>query len=112
MPDDGIARILLCHNHASPNMLCGHCGATTPPELDRCAVCHTPVPISVEPPSEPATTAAGFDRELTRLAAASQPDAPTIGVPAGGVLALQPGHHFGRRYTIIRLLGSGGMAAV
>ena len=112
MPDHAIPRILLCHNHASPNMLCGHCGATTPPELDRCAVCHTPVPISVEPPSEPATTAAGFDRELTRLSAAAQPDAPTIGVPAGGVLALQPGHHFGRRYTIIRLLGSGGMAAV
>jgi tetratricopeptide (TPR) repeat protein/tRNA A-37 threonylcarbamoyl transferase component Bud32 len=92
-------------------MLCGHCGATTSPELDRCAVCHTPVPISVEP-REPATTAAGLDRELTRLSAASQPEAPTIGVPAGGVLALQPGHHFGRRYTIIRLLGSGGMAAV
>jgi eukaryotic-like serine/threonine-protein kinase len=117
VPDDGIAAILLCHNHASPNMLCGHCGATTPPELDRCAVCHTPVPVSVEPSREPHTTAAGLDRELTRLSAASQPDAPTIGVPAigvpaGGVLALQPGHHFGRRYTIIRLLGAGGMAAV
>jgi eukaryotic-like serine/threonine-protein kinase len=93
-------------------MLCGHCGATTSPELDRCAVCHTPVPVSVEPSREPATTAAGLDRELTRLSAASQANAPTIGVPAGGVLALQPGHHFGRRYTIIRLLGSGGMAAV
>jgi tetratricopeptide (TPR) repeat protein/tRNA A-37 threonylcarbamoyl transferase component Bud32 len=98
-------------------MLCGHCGATTSPELDRCTVCHTPVPVSAEPSGQPHTTAAGLDRELTRLAAVSQPDAPTIGVtspgvPAGGVLALQPGHHFGRRYTIIRLLGSGGMAAV
>jgi serine/threonine-protein kinase len=31
---------------------------------------------------------------------------------ASGVPVLQPGHHFGSRYTIIRLLGSGGMAAV
>jgi tetratricopeptide (TPR) repeat protein/tRNA A-37 threonylcarbamoyl transferase component Bud32 len=67
---------------------------------------------------EPATTAAGLDREFTRLSSSGPAsDAPTIGVqtgglPSGGVLALPPGHHFGRRYTIIRLLGSGGMAAV
>ena len=35
-----------------------------------------------------------------------------MGVAAAGVHVLQPGHHFGSRYTIIRLLGSGGMAAV
>jgi tetratricopeptide (TPR) repeat protein/tRNA A-37 threonylcarbamoyl transferase component Bud32 len=93
-------------------MLCGHCGATTSSELDRCAVCHTPVTGSVEPPRGRATTAAGLDRELTRLSSASESDAPTRGVPASGALTLQPGHHFGRRYTIIRLLGSGGMAAV
>ena len=63
-------------------------------------------------PREPATTAAGLDRELTRLSGGHTGNAPTMGVAAAGVHVLQPGHHFGSRYTIIRLLGSGGMAAV
>ena len=68
-------------------MICGHCGATTPAEHDRCAVCHTP----------------------TLNAAANTPT--TAGV-VGGMPVLTAGHQFGRRYTIIRFLGSGGMAAV
>ncbi len=77
---------------------------------------HGNAPTSATPPPshqphEPATTAAGLDRELTRLSSGQTGNAPTMGV-SGGVPVLQPGHHFGSRYTIIRLLGSGGMAAV
>jgi tetratricopeptide (TPR) repeat protein/tRNA A-37 threonylcarbamoyl transferase component Bud32 len=166
-------------------MLCGNCGATTSPELDRCAVCHTrlrashfgeagphashvgeagplaashvgeagplaashvgepgprashvgepgshashigepgshashvgeagPTRLQAPEPQEPATTAAGFDKELTRLSSGHSGNAPRMGGVAAGVHLLQPGHHFGSRYTIIRMLGSGGMAAV
>jgi len=154
-------------------MLCGNCGATTSPELDRCAVCHTrlrashfgeagsdasqvgeagsrashvgeagphashvgeagphashvgeagphashvgeagPTQLEGPQPHEPATTAAGLDKELTRLSRGHTGNAPTMGVAAAGVHLLQPGQHFGSRYTIIRMLGSGGMAAV
>ena len=61
---------------------------------------------------EPATTAAGLDRELTRLSSGHTGNSPTPIVTTPGVHVLQPGQHFGSRYTIIRLLGSGGMAAV
>src|SRR6187401_1921744 len=116
-------------------MLCGTCGATTSPELDRCSRCRTRLRAShfgeagstQEPPhfdaagltqaqalqsQEPATTAAGLDRELTRLSSGHTGNSPAMIVAAPGVHVLQPGHHFGSRYTIIRLLGSGGMAAV
>jgi len=63
-------------------------------------------------PQEPATTAAGLDRELTRLSSGHTGNSPPMIASAPGVHVLQPGHHFGSRYTIIRLLGSGGMAAV
>ena len=92
-------------------MLCGHCGATTSPEIDRCRVCHTPIPAPVEPGREPATTEAGFDRELTRLSTGTASSAQIIS-GSGGIPVLQPGQQFASRYTIIRLLGSGGMAAV
>jgi hypothetical protein len=96
-------------------MLCGRCGATTSPELDRCGVCDTPTPTHAHPPHqphEPSTTAVGFDKELTRLSNGHTGNAPTMGVAGAGVHVLQPGHHFSSRYTIIRMLGSGGMAAV
>ena len=97
-------------------MLCGHCGATTSPELDRCAVCHTPrlrlsgaaAAAAANPPRpRPASTG-----ELTRLSSGARPNAPTIGRLPAACRSSSPGHQFGRRYTIIRLLGSGGMAAV
>src|SRR6185503_4350707 len=62
-PDSRLRCVII---HASPTMVCGTCGATTSPELDRCAVCHTATPPPSHQPHEPATTAAGLDRELTR----------------------------------------------
>ena len=138
---------MLCNNHAAPKMLCGNCGATTSPELDRCSRCRTRLRAShfgeagsrashldstagtqeqlhfdpdgvtqAQAPQsqsqEPATTAAGLDRELTRLSSGHTGNSPTPIVTTPGVHVLQPGQHFGSRYTIIRLLGSGGMAAV
>ncbi len=85
-------------------MVCRHCGATTSAALDRCEVCRTP-----NPAQEPAATAAGFDSELTWSSSGTGSDAA---FPGSGTTRLQPGQEFGRRYTIIRLLGSGGMGEV
>ena len=53
--------------------------------------------------------------DQTRLAKAGETVAPATGasIPnVGGVPVLQTGQTFANRYTIIRLLGAGGMAAV
>ena len=93
-------------------MLCTYCGATTSPALDRCVVCHTPYPTAGSDPG----TAPGTDPDAdqTRLAPSAPPTAPPVptNVGAGGVPLLQAGQTFANRYTIIRLLGAGGMAAV
>ena len=94
-------------------MLCTYCGADTPPALDRCVVCQTPYPPGF---AEGATIAAtDVDADQTRLAKAGETVAPVTGasIPnVGGVPVLQTGQTFANRYTIIRLLGAGGMAAV
>ena len=94
-------------------MLCTYCGADTPPALDRCVVCQTPYP----PGFAEGATIAGTDADAdqTRLAKAGETVAPVTGasIPnVGGVPVLQTGQTFANRYTIIRLLGAGGMAAV
>ena len=94
-------------------MLCTYCGADTPPALDRCVVCQTPYPPGF---AEGATIASSdVDSDQTRLAKAGETIAPATGasIPnVGGVPVLQTGQTFANRYTIIRLLGAGGMAAV
>jgi serine/threonine protein kinase len=94
-------------------MLCTYCGADTPPALDRCVVCQTPYPPGF---AEGATIAGSdADADQTRLAKAGETVAPVTGasIPnVGGVPVLQTGQTFANRYTIIRLLGAGGMAAV
>lgn len=94
-------------------MLCTYCGADTPPALDRCVVCQTPYPPGF---AEGATIAASDpDADQTRPAAPGETFHAATGasVPnVGGVPVLQAGQTFANRYTIIRLLGAGGMAAV
>jgi tetratricopeptide (TPR) repeat protein/tRNA A-37 threonylcarbamoyl transferase component Bud32 len=86
-------------------MLCRQCGATISSDLESCGVCHTPTPAWGDRAGEPATSMDRVDREITRLSTA--PAASASGGPA-----LQPGQQFGGRYSIIRHLGSGGMAVV
>src|SRR5687767_12350999 len=93
-------------------MLCSYCGATASPSFDRCLVCNTPFPADlVEGP-----TMAGTDpsTDETRLTPASPPvgPAPPTGRTRTGDPILSPGQTFANRYTIIRMLGAGGMAAV
>src|SRR3954462_5705799 len=94
-------------------MLCTYCGATTSPTMDRCVICHTPVPRSIPDPT--AETRLG-DTESTRLADPSEKRGFSGAAPRPtnlrGAPVLQPGQMFANRYTIIRLLGAGGMAAV
>jgi serine/threonine protein kinase/tetratricopeptide (TPR) repeat protein len=95
-------------------MLCTYCGATTSPTLDRCVVCHTPYPASVIDPDVTGVTDLDEDRtRLTPPSSARPPEPPLSGFgDLSGVPRLEPGHSFANRYTIIRLLGAGGMAAV
>src|SRR6185436_10999820 len=76
---------------------CGHCGATTSVDQGRCPVCDVPVVPSSEPLTSPSDTATS---------------AQTMPGLAGGATPLDAGRQFGRRYTIIRRIGSGGMADV
>ena len=94
-------------------MLCTYCGADTSPALDRCVVCHTPYP----PGFSDAATIAGSDADADQTRLAKPGDtvaqATAVSVPnLGGVPVLQAGQTFAKRYSIIRLLGAGGMAAV
>ena len=124
------------NHHSISTMLCGRCGATLPPGSDRCAVCHTRTvtaedaaitgpglqatyPDTSETVSAPtveasghelATTAPGLHAPFPGLS--HQTAGPTVAGPAMGGAVLPPGQQFGPRYTIIRLLGSGGMASV
>ena len=83
--------------------------------MDACVVCHTPVPKSVVR-SAADTGADTADTDDTRLAKPSEQRVIRTFVPAEadirGAPVLQPGQTFANRYTIIRLLGAGGMAAV
>ena len=95
-------------------MLCSYCGAASSPALDRCAVCQTPFPLT----DTDSTRLSGFDSDAdaTQLARPAHrphtPPVPPSAVSATGVPLLQSGQTFANRYTIIRLLGAGGMAAV
>jgi serine/threonine protein kinase/tetratricopeptide (TPR) repeat protein len=95
-------------------MLCTYCGATTSPTLDRCVVCHTPYPPGFV--DSEATGITNPDDDQTRLSSPGQDrrvDTPLPGIGnLTGVPRLEPGQTFANRYTIIRLLGAGGMAAV
>ena len=85
-------------------MLCGNCGAINSPSIDRCYACSTPFPPGM--PSTPAP----LGSDITRLDSGIENSPRTTPLPA--VSALEPGQTFAGRYNIIRLLGSGGMAAV
>src|SRR5688572_29991396 len=95
-------------------MLCTYCGATTSPTLDRCVVCHTPYPPGFL--DSGVTGNISPDEDQTRLTPASQERHAESPVSAfgsvSGIARLEPGQTFANRYTIIRLLGAGGMAAV
>jgi eukaryotic-like serine/threonine-protein kinase len=70
--------------------------------MDRCAVCHTPVPRSVSSGDPDKTRLAETGTDSTSARAAEGRRAPI----------LEPGQTFAKRYTIIRRLGAGGMGAV
>src|SRR5688500_10329608 len=73
-------------------MLCTYCGTDNAPTLVRCHACGTPLPLAPLPDT---------DRGEGMLPS-SWPD----------TLVLEDGQLFARRYTIVRLLGSGGMGTV
>ncbi|MGB2714372.1 MAG: protein kinase [Vicinamibacterales bacterium] len=94
-------------------MLCTYCGATTSPTLDRCVVCHTPYPPGFRDSGADETSLEADQTRLTPSAESRQERIPVSGFgELSGVPRLEPGQTFANRYTIIRLLGAGGMAAV
>ena len=102
----------MCHNRPQipPTMLCGHCGATTSPRLDKCGVCDTPTPQEPSRIGQPTATDVSLDGDETTLSgsgANALSSATFDSVPT-----LEGSLHFTPRYTIVRRLGSGGMAVV
>ena len=122
-------------------MVCSRCGSSTPPRDGVCVVCGAPMAPATgrapgqtpRPPTGPITGAitgpiagppsgAGtgpisrpFEGE-TQLGMTPVPPASGSGGEGAGRMTgqgfLSPGHDFGSRYHIIRLLGVGGMGAV
>ena len=93
-------------------MPCGHCGAPTSPELDRCAVCHTPGSRrTCHASRRPRQRRRGLDG-LTRLSGGLTGNSPTRGSPPEALPVLQAGIDSFNRYPCHPALGSGGMAAV
>jgi serine/threonine protein kinase/Tfp pilus assembly protein PilF len=80
-------------------MPCSYCGASTSPGIDRCGACQALIESANELSPESPTTPAGI------------PHRQTIQV-LGGMHAMPAGYKFGTRYTIIRMLGAGGMGTV
>ena len=80
-------------------MPCSHCGASTPPGIDRCGACQALIESANELSPESPTTSAGIPHGQTRQV-------------LGGMREMPAGYQFGTRYTIIRTLGAGGMGTV
>src|SRR5262245_21780934 len=97
---------------------CSKCGRPVPPDADFCTVCGTRIRASlIETPSSPSS-----------VEAANAADAVTSPLPAGasatsaitaighsvrfGEGGFRAGDQIGPRYTILKLLGVGGMGAV
>ena len=81
-------------------MVCGNCGAPASISLDHCPACHAPTPR--------AGVLSGTHDDLTVTRLSDGP--PTAPLLPGATL--RPGLTFAGRYTIIKPLGAGGMAAV
>jgi len=88
-------------------MVCPNCGAPLASPDSNCRRCDwTPASAtghsSAAPPDD--------DADLTRQNSGRTPVSATT--PPTGITALQPGQQFSTRYTVIKLLGSGGMGEV
>ena len=88
-------------------MVCPNCGAPLASPDSDCRRCDwTPAfSTSLSRPAQP-----DDDADLTRQHSGRTPTSATP--PPAGVTALQPGQQFSTRYTVIKLLGSGGMGEV
>jgi tetratricopeptide (TPR) repeat protein len=89
-------------------MVCPNCGASLGSPGSPCPRCNWAAGAAVTigdrvPSHEP-------DPEVTRPQ--TSPSRPAETQPPAGVTALQPGQQFSARYTVIKLLGAGGMGEV
>src|SRR3954471_4264674 len=109
----------VCHTASDPS---NRATALTPPHTGATAASRIDAPTQAafgDPDAatmagnlpEPATTAPGLHAPYPGLSAHSS-TATFAARPGGPGPSLPPGQQFGPRYTIIRLLGSGGMASV
>ena len=107
-------------------MACSRCGSSAAPRDGVCVVCGAPLGPEAaresvgqrpRPPTGPATGPVGHPSEgETQLGVTPVPPGSGSGGDevghATGQGFLIPGHDFGPRYHVIRLLGAGGMGAV
>jgi tetratricopeptide (TPR) repeat protein/tRNA A-37 threonylcarbamoyl transferase component Bud32 len=109
----------VCHTASNPSnrataLTPPHTGATAASRIDsptQAAFGDPDAATMAGSPPEPATTAPGLHAPYPGLSAHSA-TATFAARPGGAGPSLPPGQQFGPRYTIIRLLGSGGMASV
>jgi len=84
-------------------MVCPNCGAPLASNDSSCRRCDwAPASSTAAQPDD--------DADLTRRHSGPTPATGTT--PPAGVTALQPGQQFSTRYTVIKLLGAGGMGEV
>ena len=102
-------------------MNCPQCGSTAPAGASHCAICRASL-TDFAPTVAFDTNALHQYADGTATAVGAAPITPIPPPPTTGFggsaavndghLPLEPGHAFGSRYHIIRLLGAGGMGAV
>ncbi len=90
-------------------MVCPNCGAPLASPDSGCRQCNwgTATAVTRDPGPPPPTA---NDPDLTRRQIHAGPSSDTP--PPAGITALQPGQQFSTRYTVIKLLGAGGMGEV
>ena len=90
-------------------MVCPNCGAPLASPDSGCRQCNwgTATAVTRDPGPPPPTA---NDPDLTRRQIHAGPSSDTP--PPAGITALQPGQQFSARYTVIKLLGAGGMGEV
>ncbi len=98
---------------------CAKCGRAIPPEAEFCAGCGTRIRVSLfDTPSSPVGAATAGGVEAATILPTTAGVSPTsVGTSVGqsvrfGEGGFRAGDQIGPRYTILKLLGTGGMGAV
>src|SRR6185295_2606269 len=94
-----------------PRQNCMKCGRSLPQDAGFCPNCGTAITDSSLFSPQPASSEGGLDRGLGEGIPTLLPGSPTVPLKFGDI-PFQPGQQISPRYTILKMLGVGGMGAV